>query len=180
MEWEIMMNSFTLSQLLGFALEKRGLKIAVAESCTGGGLSNEITAVPGSSKWFDRGFITYSDASKVEILGVHLHTLEEYGAVSQQTAYEMAINAIDRSQADIAVSITGIAGPTGGSQEKPVGLVWFGIAKRNGTCQTRKALLTSGRKYIRDCAIEFIFHWLLEDLGIPVEKPHFGHSHEIL
>lgn len=112
----------------------KGLKIATAESCTGGMVGAWLTEVPGSSDVFDRGFITYSNAAKRDMLGIVQATLDDFGAVSEQIAQEMAVGALSRSQADLAVSITGIAGP-GGSEHKPEGRVCFGLATREG-CQT--------------------------------------------
>lgn len=110
------------------AARKAGLRIATAESCTGGMLSAALTAVAGSSDIFERGFVTYSNAAKQELLGVRLKTLETYGAVSEETAREMALGALTHSHADLAVSITGVAGP-GGSDHKPEGRVCFGLAR---------------------------------------------------
>ena len=111
----------------------RGLKVATAESCTGGLVAGALTAIAGSSDVVDRGFVTYSNEAKHEMLGVPLETLKRYGAVSRQTAEAMASGALAKSRADLAVSITGIAGPGGGSADKPVGLVHFAAASRNGT-----------------------------------------------
>lgn len=110
------------------ALLAHNIMLATAESCTGGMIAAAITDIAGSSAVFDRGFVTYSNAAKIDMLGVASQTLERHGAVSQQTALEMAAGALGHSDADIAVSVTGIAGPGGGSAEKPVGLVWFGLA----------------------------------------------------
>lgn len=165
------MNNFNynLSQRLGHVLRDRQLMLAVAESCTGGDLAKEITAVAGSSAWFDRGFVTYSNESKMDILGVKAETLSKFGAVSKQTAAEMAEGTIANSRSDLAVSITGIAGPGGGSPEKPVGLIYFGLMQRDGEPQTRQASFTSGRQYIRRCATGYVLQWLLETLGVPVK-----------
>ncbi|MBS0534615.1 MAG: CinA family protein [Proteobacteria bacterium] len=111
----------------------RGLKVAAAESCTGGLVAGALTAIAGSSDVVDRGFVTYSNEAKHEMLGVPLETLKRYGAVSRQTAEAMASGALTKSRADLAVSITGIAGPGGGSADKPVGLVHFAAASRSGT-----------------------------------------------
>ncbi len=108
-------------------LRKKSLTIAVAESCTGGSLSVLLTQESGSSDYFDRGFITYSNQAKIELLGVKKPTLDTFGAVSEQTAIEMVQGIIKNSNANIAVSITGIAGPTGGTKNKPVGTVCFGF-----------------------------------------------------
>ncbi|WP_274424002.1 CinA family protein [Chelativorans sp. YIM 93263] len=110
------------------AFQARGLKLATAESCTGGMLGATITEISGASDVFDRGFITYSNEAKTEMLNVTSETLAAHGAVSEQTACEMAVGALAHSHADIAVSVTGIAGPGGGTAGKPVGLVWFGLA----------------------------------------------------
>ena len=118
----------TLEQLsadVGAALKKRGLMMATAESCTGGGIAEAITRVAGASAWFDRGFITYSYEAKVDLLGVRRETLVDFGAVSEQTAQEMVGGAIAHSRAQVAVAVTGIAGPDGGMADKPVGTVWF-------------------------------------------------------
>jgi nicotinamide-nucleotide amidase len=111
---------------------KRQLKAATAESCTGGLVAGALTDIAGSSDVFDRGFVTYSNEAKQQMLGVSPETLRNHGAVSRQTAEEMARGAIARSNADVAVAITGVAGPTGGSVEKPVGLVHIATASRAG------------------------------------------------
>lgn len=120
----------SLAAQLGAALKSRALVMATAESCTGGLVSSAITSVAGSSAWFDRGFVTYSNLAKHQMLGVPLALMEAHGAVSEEVARAMALGALTHSQAHIAVSITGIAGPDGGSAAKPVGTVWFGIAQR--------------------------------------------------
>lgn len=113
------------------AAHQKGIRIATAESCTGGMVAAALTEIPGSSRVFERGFVTYSNAAKVEMLGVSPATLEAFGAVSEQVAREMAEGALARSAADLVVSITGIAGP-GGSEFKPEGRVCFGLARRGG------------------------------------------------
>ena len=115
---------------------KAGIMVATAESCTGGMIGAAITDVAGSSAVFDRGFITYSNAAKIDMLGVSPDTLAAFGAVSAQTAAEMASGARHNSRADIAVSVTGIAGPGGGSRDKPVGLVWMGLCGSDGGIKT--------------------------------------------
>ena len=124
-----MVDLATLSIELGEVLKARSLSLALAESCTGGLVAAKITDVAGSSAWFDRGFITYSNAAKIEMLGVRAETLEKFGAVSEQIATVMAHGALKHSHAQVAGSITGIAGPDGGTAEKPVGTVCFGIAQ---------------------------------------------------
>lgn len=114
-----------LARQTGEQLEQNGLKLVTAESCTGGWVGQIITAIPGSSSWYDRGFITYSNAAKQQMLHVQPQTLAQHGAVSEPTAREMAQGALIRSEAQIAIAVTGIAGPSGGSAEKPVGTVCF-------------------------------------------------------
>ena len=125
-----------LAERLGAALLSRGEWLAAAESCTGGWLAQSVTAIAGSSAWFDRGFVTYSNDAKTDMLGIDPDLLTRYGAVSPAVAREMARNAQARSRASHAVSVTGIAGPGGGSREKPVGLVQMGLAGPNGHLQT--------------------------------------------
>lgn len=119
------------------AYRRRGLRLATAESCTGGLLAALLTEIPGSSDAFDRGFVTYSNTAKCEMLGVDSRTIAVHGAVSEEVARAMADGALARSQADIAVAITGIAGPGGGSADKPVGLVWFALASKESETQAR-------------------------------------------
>ena len=117
------------------ALRSRAMKLATAESCTGGLIAAALTHVPGSSDVVDRGFVTYSNEAKTEMLGVPPALIAAHGAVSQPVAAAMAEGAVARSNADIAVSVTGVAGPGGGSPDKPVGLVWFGCARRGEPAQ---------------------------------------------
>ncbi len=130
----------TLALRVGATLKARGLMLATAESCTGGWVAQAVTAVAGSSEWFERGCVTYSDAAKQEMLGVGAATLVRHGAVSEQTAREMAAGALSRSRAQVAVAITGIAGPAGGSAEKPVGTVCFAWSRKDAAlcAQTRR------------------------------------------
>lgn len=114
-----------LAASVGAALKARGLMIATAESCTGGGIAEAITRIPGASVWFDRGFVTYSYEAKVDLLGVKRDSLVDYGAVSAETVHDMVEGAISNSRAQVAVAVTGIAGPEGGMPGKPVGTVWF-------------------------------------------------------
>jgi nicotinamide-nucleotide amidase len=128
----------------------RGLHVATAESCTGGLVAAALTEIPGSSDVVDRGFVTYSDDAKRAMLGVRAATLKRYGAVSAQTATAMAAGALKYSRADLTVSITGIAGPGGGSKQKPVGLVYFAAASRDGRRIARKRLYGKiGRRRVR-------------------------------
>ncbi len=118
----------TMAQALGSLLKEYGLKVATAESCTGGWVSQAITSVAGSSHWFDRGYVTYSNEAKREMLSVRVHTLRKHGAVSEKAVQEMALGAVKKSNATFSVAISGIAGPEGGTEDKPVGTVWFAWA----------------------------------------------------
>lgn len=134
---------------LGRAAKRRRVKIVTAESCTGGGVATAITRISGSAQWFERGFVTYSNDAKREMLGVDPRTLEAYGAVSEETAIEMAAGSLSRSQGDVSVAITGIAGPTGAAPGKPVGTVHFAWAYRGGTIQTRHFRFPGDRVAVR-------------------------------
>jgi nicotinamide-nucleotide amidase len=132
------------------ACARHGIMAATAESCTGGMIIAALTDIPGSSSVVDRGFITYSNEAKMEMLGVSEATLAAHGAVSEETALEMAAGAIANSRASIALAVTGIAGPDGGSVEKPVGLVWFGLALRSQPATAESRLFQNdGRDFIR-------------------------------
>jgi nicotinamide-nucleotide amidase len=144
----------------------RGLTVATAESCTGGLLAALITAIPGSSDVFERGFVTYSNAAKIECLGVSPRILEDFGAVSAEAARAMAAGALAHSPAGIAVSVTGIAGPGGGSPGKPVGLVHFGLARRGGAIvAVEKRFGDLGRDGVRSAAVATAIEMLLEVAG---------------
>jgi len=144
----------------------RGLQVATAESCTGGLVAGALTEIAGSSDVVDRGFVTYSDAAKRAMLGVPAATLKRYGAVSAQTAKAMAAGALKHSRADLAVAITGIAGPGGGSKEKPVGLVYFAAASRSGRRLARKRLYgTIGRRRVRSASVAEALSLLLRLAG---------------
>lgn len=131
-----------LSEQVGQALKARGATVTTAESCTGGWVAKVITDIAGSSAWFERGFVTYSNEAKAQMIGVREETLAQHGAVSEPVVVEMAIGALKAARADYAVSISGIAGPDGGSEEKPVGTVWFAFATARGegiTCGNASA-----------------------------------------
>jgi nicotinamide-nucleotide amidase len=130
-------------------LRGRGEMIATAESCTGGLIAGALTHVPGSSDVVERGFVTYSNAAKTEMLEVPADLIILVGAVSEQVAAAMAEGALRRSHADVAVSVTGVAGPGGGSAEKPVGLVWFGLARRGAATVTMQRIFPGGRAAVR-------------------------------
>jgi nicotinamide-nucleotide amidase len=138
--------------------------LVTAESCTGGWVGQAVTAVPGSSAWYERGYITYSNTAKCEMLGVQQAILDQYGAVSPQTAQEMAIGALNRSHAQISVSITGIAGPDGGTAEKPVGIVCFAWATQEGLVQQETCHFTGDREAIRRQAVATALQGILRIL----------------
>ena len=140
---------FELARRLGCRLQSNGEKIVTAESCTGGWIAQTLTEIPGSSAWFDRGFVTYSNAAKMQMLGVSPETLEQYGAVSSETATEMVVGALAHSDADCAIAVTGIAGPDGGSAEKPVGTVFIAWAYKNRDVKVVRQQLTGDRHQIR-------------------------------
>lgn len=147
------------------AARRQGQRIATAESCTGGMVAVALTDTPGSSDVFDRGFVTYSNAAKTEMLGVNPATLAQFGAVSEAVAQEMAIGALAHSQADIAVSISGIAGP-GGSEFKPEGRVCFGLAHKGKTETTTVEFGPLGRAKVRSAATAHALSMLAAALGI--------------
>jgi nicotinamide-nucleotide amidase len=155
---------YDLALALGHALEARHQMVATAESCTGGLVGGAITAVAGSSAWFDRGFITYSNEAKIEQLGVSSVTLATFGAVSTQTATEMANGALRVSRAQWALSVTGIAGPAGGTVQKPVGLVCFGWAGW-GNVTAEQVVLPGDRASIRRESVRIALQGLIERLA---------------
>lgn len=138
-----------LSQQLGEALLSKQWHCAVAESCTGGQLAAAITDVAGSSRWFECGWVTYSNQSKIELLGVSASHLKLYGAVSEAVAVEMAQGVLQNSQANVSVAVTGIAGPEGGTKEKPVGLVWIAWSLPQNQTETRAFHFPGDRLAIR-------------------------------
>ena len=131
------------------ACRAKRVKLATAESCTGGLIASVLTAIAGSSDVLERGFVTYSNEAKTELLGVPAELIGAVGAVSQPVAQRMAEGALERSHADIAVSVTGLAGPGGGSTEKPVGLVWFGLAQRDRPAVTERCVFPGDRTAVR-------------------------------
>lgn len=156
-----------LVQALSVAMQTQGHVLALAESCTGGMVASAVTAAAGSSAWFDRGFVTYSNQAKVDMLGVQAETLAQYGAVSEQTAKEMALGALAHSQASIAGSITGIAGPSGGSAEKPVGMVCFAWAKKSASQPKPEVFISTvyfegERQSVREQATKHMLTQLLQ------------------
>lgn len=147
---------------VGRALAERRWRLATAESCTGGLVAGAITDVAGSSEWFDRGFVTYSNEAKVELLGVAPATLARCGAVSEATVREMVAGALAHSRADIAVAVTGVAGPAGGAPDKPVGLVWFAWAVRDGPVDAESRRFEGDRAAVRDASVGAALRGILE------------------
>lgn len=160
-------NLVKLSTRLGKALAARGWMIAIAESCTGGLIAEAVTVTPGSSAWFERGFVTYSNESKVELLGVGPATLARRGAVSEETAVEMARGALKHSHADIVVAITGLAGPDGGSAAKPVGTVCLAWQQRGGDPCVETHKFPGDREAIRLAATAVALERLIEMAETP-------------
>jgi nicotinamide-nucleotide amidase len=148
-------------QKLAHQCLERDISLVTAESCTGGLLSSLLTQEAGSSKWFDRGFVTYSNKSKIDSLGVQGETLENFGAVSQEVANEMSKGALKNSEAKLGISITGIAGPEGGSLAKPVGTVYFSIANQKKIILEHKSDFKGSRETIRKESVLFVLNKLL-------------------
>ena len=144
-----------LSEKVGRALKARGATVTTAESCTGGWIAKAITDIAGSSAWFERGFVTYSNEAKSQMIGVSEATLRDNGAVSEPVVVEMAIGALRAARADYAISVSGVAGPDGGSEEKPVGTVWFGFATSKGEGITRRECFSGDRESVRRQATEY-------------------------
>ncbi len=152
-----------LSESLGRICLQRGLTVATAESCTGGWVAQVITHTAGSSAWFERGYVTYANAAKTDMLGVRMDTIERFGAVSLETASEMAVGALQNSNALISLAITGIAGPAGGSPDKPVGTVCFSWCVRGETAPPCERRVFSGdREAIRRQAVVHALTELIE------------------
>ena len=154
-------NLEMLAERVGLLLVANGQKLVTAESCTGGWAAQCLTAIAGSSNWFERGFVTYSNAAKHEMLAVELETLHTHGAVSEPTACAMAAGALRYSHADWALAITGIAGPGGGSPDKPVGIVCFGWAGPEGRIDVETHHFTGNREEIRGQSVSYALNGLL-------------------
>lgn len=163
-----------LAEMVGEALLRRDWMMGTAESCTGGLLAGAVTSVAGSSDWFERGFVTYSNAAKVAELGVSGETLDHYGAVSEPVALEMANGVLLATpSAQVGVSTTGIAGPGGATPGKPVGMVCFGFAMRAHGGITSRAIthvFPGDRAQVRNASVEFALRGILEFLGEPVNR----------
>jgi nicotinamide-nucleotide amidase len=146
-------ETLTLAQSVLDACRARGWHIATAESCTGGLVAGALTAIAGSSDVVERGFVAYSNEAKSELLGVSSETIAAHGAVSAETAAVMAQGALGRAPVDLAISVIGIAGPGGATPAKPVGLVFFGLARREGSCRTERHVFPGDRSAVRQAAL---------------------------
>ena len=156
---------YRLAEEVGAALRSCGLMLVTAESCTGGWVSTAITMVPGSSEWFERGFVTYTHISKREMLGVTAETLTKYGAVSEQTVREMVTGALARSHAQVALAVSGVAGPGGGTPEKPVGTVCFAWGVKDGAPGSETRHFAGDREAVRRLSVEHVLRGVLALLG---------------
>lgn len=150
------------AQQLAELFLKISSELVTAESCTGGGLAEILTRIPGSSAWFECGFVSYSNESKNELLSVSLDTLQQYGSVSEETAIAMAEGALENSHADYSVSITGIAGPDGGTEDKPVGTVCFAWCKRGESGSTTQICFDGDRLKVREQACMLAMQGLID------------------
>jgi nicotinamide-nucleotide amidase len=144
----------TLAQYLGLLLSQHEMMLTTAESCTGGGVAQAITDIAGSSRWFERGFVTYTNTAKIEMLGVSPDTLMQHGAVSEATVREMVAGALAHSHAQIALAVSGIAGPSGGTPDKPVGTVWFAWGIADETILAQRHQLQGDRAAIRQQSVD--------------------------
>jgi nicotinamide-nucleotide amidase len=158
-----------LAAQVGATLKAHGLMLATAESCTGGGVAQAITDVAGSSAWFERGFVTYSNLSKQQMLGVRETTLKQHGAVSEMTVREMVAGALQRSAAQVALSVSGIAGPDGGTADKPVGTVWFAWGIKHGETHAQRHQLGGNRAEVRALAVHIALQGMLNLLNQSTE-----------
>lgn len=156
---------YLLAREAGAALLHCGFMLATAESCTGGWVAQCITDVAGSSAWFDRGFVTYSNEAKCAMLGVDPGLLETHGAVSEATVRAMAAGALRNSRAQVAVAVSGIAGPAGGMADKPVGTVWFAWAKADGECRAQVRHFEGDRRQVRSQAVAAALRGVVDVCG---------------
>lgn len=154
-----------LAAKLGGLLKSHGMMLATAESCTGGGAAQAVTEVAGSSGWFDRGFITYSNLSKQQMLDVSESSLRQHGAVSEVVVREMVAGALRHSSAQVALAVSGIAGPDGGTPDKPVGTVWFAWGLRDGIVNARVYHLDGNRSEVRSRAVRIALQGVVDLLG---------------
>ncbi len=153
---------YKLAADVGSALKTRGLTLATAESCTGGWIGEAVTAIPGSSDWYERGFITYTNVAKREMLGVAAETLEKSGAVSEETVKAMVAGALAHSHAGIAVAVSGVAGPSGGTRAKPVGTVCIAWGLRDGDPYAETRCFAGDREAVRRQSVECALNGVLE------------------
>jgi nicotinamide-nucleotide amidase len=169
---------YELAARVGHKLRAAERRIVTAESCTGGWLAKALTDIPGSSQWFECGYVTYSNTAKVRDLGVSAATLESFGAVSEQTVREMAEGALRVAHASVALALSGIAGPDGGTPAKPVGTVWFCAAARSGACSdiiAEEKLFGGDRAFVRSRSVEHALRLILHlDLPVRAEVPRTG------
>lgn len=154
-----------LAEELGACMKAKGVKLAAAESCTGGWLAKIITDIPGSSEWFTASVVCYSNESKTSLLGVSAHSLKEFGAVSGETVMAMADGLLTRTDADVVVGVSGIAGPDGGSDDKPVGLVWLSLGKRDQSVYAHPFHFDGNREDVRKQSIAQALNSLLDLLA---------------
>jgi nicotinamide-nucleotide amidase len=153
---------FDLASRAGLALKARGWMLVTAESCTGGWVSECVTMVPGSSEWFERGFVTYTNVAKREMLGVRSQTLDTYGAVSEQTVREMVVGALASSHGQVAVAVSGVAGPAGGTPQKPVGMVCLAWATRASEATVTTRQFGGDREAVRRQSVIVALEGVLE------------------
>jgi len=151
-----------LAARTGRRLKRAKARLVAAESCTGGWVAQAVTSIAGSSAWFERGFVTYSNAAKRELLGVKAGTIRRHGAVSEETAREMASGALARSRGTIALAVTGVAGPSGGSAAKPVGMVCFAWARKRGRLRSETRRFRGGREAVRRQSVVRALEGVLE------------------
>jgi len=152
---------YKLAEDLGLELKRRKLMLATAESCTGGWIAEAVTMVPGSSDWFERGFVTYTYISKREMLGVKEATLDQRGAVSEEVVREMVVGALARSHAQVAVAVSGVAGPAGGTPDKPVGFVCFAWSMKDGKPRSETKRFSGDREAVRRLSVEYALKGVL-------------------
>ncbi len=164
------MKNHKLVEQLATQLVDRNWSITTAESCTGGGIGRALTAMSGSSKWYEFGFITYSNSAKQQLLNVEQRLLDDYGAVSEQVVKAMAQGALEVANANVAVSVSGVAGPTGGTEAKPVGTVYIGVALKGGVAEPLKLVakhfyFSGSRQEVREQTIESALELVLRELA---------------
>lgn len=158
------MRLLELAEAVGIDLLRKGLMMTAAESCTGGWIAQAVTSVPGSSQWFERGFVTYTNTSKQQMLGVSADTLDTHGAVSEAVVKEMVQGALQHSEANVAIAVSGIAGPDGGSADKPVGTVWLAWQQQGVDPIATRFLFQGDRQQVREQAVYQALQGLIDQL----------------